>query len=319
MNESIRSLSHGPLELQTDLPAGFNGIRLPGASAVFASGSFGSLCIQHYRNKFYCIRYCVLNILQHFVLQSTEKQNGFFARIVLENRIKQSVNGSAEILLREGQFSALFAKSPEIITEFETPQRYSCFDTYFSPRITRELLAFFPEVLPLFNSEKKAMTFPRRVDGETRELISKVLHCHYSKEICRYFFERRVRDILFQLLVQLSVKEQEGERPSEAETDAVYAAEKIISGNLRAHLRIPEISRKVNLNEFRFKIVFRKIFGMGAYEYLQKKRLKNAKELMESGFSVKEAAAATGYRVTHFITAFREHYGFTPGSIKRTK
>jgi AraC-like DNA-binding protein len=119
--------------------------------------------------------------------------------------------------------------------------------------------------------------------------------------------------------VQLSKKEMEAEQLTEMETQAAYAAEKIISSDLRKHFRIPELSRKVHLNEFRFKIVFKKIFCKGAYEYLQEKRMHKAKELLESGESVKVVASETGYRITHFITAFREHFGFTPGSIKRNK
>src|SRR5260221_11797422 len=99
--------------------------------------------------------------------------------------------------------------------------------------------------------------------------------------------------------------------------DAVYLAENIINSDITKHNHIPELSKKVLLNEFRFKSVFKKIFGMGPYEYLIRQRMKKAKELLQAGYSVKKIAAKTGYRLRNLITAFRQYYNYTPGSIQR--
>ena len=315
MNGDIQTLSHEPLELKSELPAGLTG--LPGGTVLSASGAFGSLCMQYYTGKNYHIGYSVLDILQRFILTCRIKKKGLFTRIVLQNTIKHTINDDKENSIREGQFSMLHATNPHAIMVFEKPETYVHFDAYFSPGMVKEILPLFPEAEKLFN--KDIITEPRRADAQTRELINTILHCRYEDQLRRHFFESRVKDLLFRLLLQLSEKDYEGEQLTERETEAAYAAEKIISSDLSKHFRIPELSRKVHLNEFRFKIVFKKIFGKGAYEYLQHQRMLRAKEMLEAGESVKVVAAETGYRITHFITAFREHFGFTPGSIKRNK
>jgi AraC family transcriptional activator of pyochelin receptor len=180
-------------------------------------------------------------------------------------------------------------------------------------------LPLFPKTRELLDEEGFVLTRPRRTDGQMRELINMILRCRLEGEQRRYFFETMVKDLLFRLLVQLNEKEPEKGRPTEREIDAVYKAEKIISDDLKEHFHIPELARKVQINEFRLKLVFRKIFGAAVHEYRQKKRLERAKEMLEAGMAVKVVAAETGYRITHFITAFQDYYGYTPGSIKRNR
>ncbi len=154
-------------------------------------------------------------------------------------------------------------------------------------------------------------------DAETLEHVQSILHCRYEDDLRRHFYNSRVRDLLFSYLVQFGEPAFISGKPSAKEMDAVYLAENIINSDITKHNHIPELSKKVLLNEFRFKSVFKKIFGMGPYEYLIRQRMKKAKELLQAGYSVKEVAAKTGYRLTNFITAFRQYYNYTPGSIQR--
>jgi AraC-like DNA-binding protein len=71
------------------------------------------------------------------------------------------------------------------------------------------------------------------------------------------------------------------------------------------------------LNEFRLKLLFKKVFGTGPYEYLIIKRLEKGKELLATGLSVKEVAAQVGYRPSDFTTSFRNHFGYPPSVIKK--
>jgi AraC-like DNA-binding protein len=45
--------------------------------------------------------------------------------------------------------------------------------------------------------------------------------------------------------------------------------------------------------------------------------LDKAKELIEGGMPMKQAAPLAGYRTTSFITAFKRRFGYSPGKIQR--
>lgn len=84
------------------------------------------------------------------------------------------------------------------------------------------------------------------------------------------------------------------------------------------HHAIPVIARQIKMNEFRLKYVFRYLYKTG-FVYLLYARMEAAKRmLVQTQFSIKEITEQTGYQSqSSFILAFRKHFGYTPGSVRR--
>lgn len=65
---------------------------------------------------------------------------------------------------------------------------------------------------------------------------------------------------------------------------------------------------------------FKNVVGTGLLEYIQKLRVDKAKELLESGASVNDAAVGAGYLDAKALTrAFKKYEGITPGSYRDSK
>lgn len=61
---------------------------------------------------------------------------------------------------------------------------------------------------------------------------------------------------------------------------------------------------------------FKMAYGLAPIDYLRKRRLSLARELLLSGHSVQQAAHLSGYRhASNFITAFKKNYGISPGAL----
>ena len=215
-------------------------------------------------------------------------------------------------MLRQNQFSLCYASNPELITAYEKNLHIS-FDTFFSGKLIDELTPLFPSLSGL--PAQPSLTRP--ADAGALDLVHSVLRCQYEEKFRRHFFDTRVRDLLFKYLILVFADHRAEAEPSQNEIESVYKAEQIISTDIKEHIPIPLLSKKVFLNEFRLKQLFKKFFGTGPYEYLIVKRLDKAKELLEAGLSVKEVAAQVGYRPSDFTTAFRRHYGYPPGILKK--
>jgi AraC-like DNA-binding protein len=138
-------------------------------------------------------------------------------------------------------------------------------------KLAKELLLLYPSYIP------SPISISRFADLETVELVHSILRCKYDKELRFHFLKNRAKDLLFKYLLldqqEITVKEE----ISETEINAIHESAKIIIQMYPA-LCIPELSKKVQLNEFRFKSLFKKIFGIGPYEYLVRKRMEKAKE-----------------------------------------
>ncbi len=63
-----------------------------------------------------------------------------------------------------------------------------------------------------------------------------------------------------------------------------------------------------------FRREFKAKFGLPPHKWITQKRMEKAKEILEKGNqSVSEAAYHVGYEnVSHFISGFKKHYGYTP-------
>jgi AraC-like DNA-binding protein len=318
MNLELQSLSHPSLIWEKILPPDFTGVRLPGGDLSSATGDFGTICIQEFKSDNYSIRYHVLHTLQKFILKIKTTQQGIYSQLVLHGEVYRQVNNRPDSLLKRNQFYAANTASHEFVASFKEKNIYHGFDTFFSSNLVSDVIEGFPSLQKNLQSiSTHDMKHGVWADAETLEHAQSILRCKYKKDLRSHFYNSRVRDLLFKYLVQLNEPDLLKKQPAEKDIDAVYKAENIIKADITKHILIPDLSKMVLLNEFRLKAVFKKIFGMGPYEYLVRQRMKKAKSLLESGFSVKEVAAQTGYRPSDFTTAFVNHYGFTPSSVKK--
>lgn len=93
---------------------------------------------------------------------------------------------------------------------------------------------------------------------------------------------------------------------------------KIAKGILLQRMAHPptlkELSREINLNEYRLKEGFKNIYGKTVFQYLNDYRLDTAKHLLDEGnIKVNDAAYHIGYtNPSHFIAAFKKKFGVTP-------
>lgn len=65
---------------------------------------------------------------------------------------------------------------------------------------------------------------------------------------------------------------------------------------------------------------FRQRYGCALFDYLRDCRLALARRYLLEGFSVQQTAWMCGYQhATNFSTAFRRHYGISPGDVRKTR
>jgi AraC family transcriptional regulator len=82
---------------------------------------------------------------------------------------------------------------------------------------------------------------------------------------------------------------------------------------------VEELAREKGLSRSNFSHLFRSATGESPGDYLRRKRLDRAMELLrQSRLSIKEIAARTGFAdSTHFCKSFRARYQMSPGAFRR--
>ncbi len=100
----------------------------------------------------------------------------------------------------------------------------------------------------------------------------------------------------------------------EGKTNAcVTKAIEYISEHIQEDLSIDTIASKLFVNKFYFAHVFKETTNTTPHQYVLKKRLILAKQLIERGLAIADIYSKCGFSdYTHFFRAFKNEYGITP-------
>lgn len=90
-----------------------------------------------------------------------------------------------------------------------------------------------------------------------------------------------------------------------------------IDENYYSSITLDDLSEISKINKYSMLRKFTKLKGVTPYQYLQAVRINKAKELLENGEEVIDAAYKTGFTdQSHFTNFFKRFIGLTPGQYK---
>jgi len=124
------------------------------------------------------------------------------------------------------------------------------------------------------------------------------------------------RDMLFQHLNSIMKSYHNG--LTEGQTAYVRRAMAYIEDNLGQNVSLQQVSRQVHLNPSHFSEVFKKETGITFSDYVTRKKMSRAMELLSiSPMKVGEIAADVGYEdVKYFSQLFKKNFGKTPSEYR---
>jgi len=75
------------------------------------------------------------------------------------------------------------------------------------------------------------------------------------------------------------------------------------------------------MSSTKLKSRFKQIYGMKLYEFYNRHRLEQAKEMLKTGnFSVKQVGVNIGFsNLSNFAKAFKKEFGFLPKEVLKNK
>lgn len=325
MDLTIKTFTHGALTFKPTMPSGWlTGMHMPGSRVWSAEEDFGTIFLEEFNSGPFTVRFWFFRLLREITLYCHNHTPSVVARIAIKNTWQLSLKEAGQIRLQKGQFALYYSDSVSEKIGFQKGKEYKGFEILCAPGKLKALHAPLPELEdfldntqsghPLFFVRKPCWTGPEAIS-----VIRDVAGYPFKDAGQDYYVGRRLEELFFLLFILAAQEDLQDTAPTDEEMRAAQAAERIILADITQHHSIPFIARKVHLNEFRLKYVFKYIFKKGIFEYLLQARMNEARNLlMHSDKPIKEIASLTGYRLTSFITAFRKHFGYTPGSIRRS-
>ena len=159
-----------------------------------------------------------------------------------------------------------------------------------------------------FQREAREEALLRRLDM-TMELPGNCLN--------RLLLESQILELLSMNIERLIRPEGEQERPiplTTTDLESLRAAREILIHQLDCPPSLHELSRLIQMNDFKMKRLFKQYYGKTIYQYIREERMEKAYSLLqEGGHNVSQAACTVGYtNISHFSEAFKRYYGISP-------
>ena len=127
---------------------------------------------------------------------------------------------------------------------------------------------------------------------------------------------REISKSIFSSIIDYMENQEKEGMPAWMDDVQVYIQEHYTDQNLS----VSGIAAEYGFTVSHLSRTFKSVIGTGLLEYIQKLRVDKAKELLEGGASVNDAAIGSGYLDAKALTrAFKKYEGITPGSYRDSK
>ena len=171
-----------------------------------------------------------------------------------------------------------------------------------------------------FDLYSRLLQLPQRLfkgGTECERLLQKVIYTYFQNKESLTTIE--LNNLLVSFLLHVI---HAGEKASDrGYSERITKIIRYIDENLFETLELEFLAGKCNLSESRFKHLFKEETGMPPSEYITRKKVEKAQEMMKDpDYSVKDIAYDLGFSSpAYFSTVFRQYVGDSPTAYKNGK
>ena len=204
--------------------------------------------------------------------------------------------------------------------EFEgEPRNIERIVLWLNPQFISSLSIFLPKTLGTIGDhlQEEHLIVP---EEKTYQVMLNLLYSLlYEKNRADADSQYLCHLILSQLLIHISRVLNQRIRPAEKPEnryEEIMKVHEYINVHYREPLSVNGLAQRFFMDKNTMTRQFRRVTGMTPGDYIRRKRLENAHELIRQGYRVQYAGYACGYTdYSAFYRAFCQLYGFPPGEL----
>lgn len=295
-------------------------LQLPHVPVQQADLSCGQILLQEISIGYIFLRYFVFRFVCETSIFFKGRNEGLYSLMVMKGKLGYGVQNKPLQYLTARKFLLHAGGNETAEIRVSPDDECHLFNVFFSVKTLEELLPVFPLLHePQRQSAQGTgqwMTLPRGAHYTVLDTIQTILTREYREKVQRYFWELKLKEVLFFQLAQLS--DSNTEQPvAVREQERLEKVRLLIEADISKHYSNDELARRVNWSESSLKRAFPLAYGLGMYEYLRKLRMHKARELLLQGPQVKAVAFTVGMRPSNFTNEFQKYFGYKATSLHR--
>lgn len=164
---------------------------------------------------------------------------------------------------------------------------------------------------------------------EYRHLLDEIIQIDPQSPMHHLQLHNRILQLVEKFLYSLVIKTPQlyphnisWAKGKEKDIEALKSVKKVLSDSqLNKFPSVETLSRTAMMSSTKLKTRFKQIYGMKLYEFYNRTRLQQAKEMLRSGsYSVRQVGVNIGFsNLSNFAKAFKKEFGVLPKEILKNR
>lgn len=308
---------YGPVTLEPVIPIGMEQYRIASAQPYSFSKGYSKVMVQVLRGIRVELYHYVYRPERKMQIRVTATKPLLQVAITLDNLFTGTLHGKGKYKIGAPCFNIAWLPVMDALVELEKGKDYIGCNLYFPVETIEQLAPFFEPVNSLLQKIKGnqvAFLLPEfmPVPDKIISLLYETIYQLQPQLSLPLFYDHRFTEILRLLLEEAT---QQKNTPQKNQLlSAVFEARRLVDLNFARIYTVQQLAREVGVSPSSLKKMFKVTFDRSILEYMQEKRIREAKALLKDpNVQVKEIAISLGFRrPDSFTAAFKKATGMTP-------
>lgn len=313
------------IQIVSELPTVLKKETLPFTETIIGKAEFGQMIFRNYEGDGFHIWYSNYLIKHDTEIKGRADMMVLELHIQFRNQFAIDWDKVGKNDLLPFQFNLTYTPFVNNWAKFIGGKEYYTFDIHFTKEYLQKLAPHFPLLHKFLEQVEKGQ--PANLSEIDHFLtpgmiimVNQLLQCSFNKGIAKFYIEAKVMELLIMALEHVSGNHITAPiKLSAYDIERLHEAKDILLSDFENKISLIQLSRKVGINDFKLKKGFKYLFGSTVFDYQQSAKMESAKQLLlETNLPVEEIAYSVGYDfISNFNIAFKKHFGFTPGYIRK--
>jgi len=313
------------IQIVSEIPEALKKQTLPFNETVIGKAEFGQMVFRNYKGNGFHIWYSNYLIKHDTEVKARVDVMVLELHIQFQNQFVIDWDKVGKNDLLPFQFNLTYTPFVNNWAKFIAGKDCHTFDIHFTKEYLQQLAPFFPLLDKFLEQVEKGQPanlseIDHFLSPGMIILVNQLLACSFQKEVARFYIESKVMELLIMALDHVSGDSIIAPiKLSTYDIERLHEAKDILLSDFENKISLVQLSRKVGINDFKLKKGFKYLFGSTVFDYQQSAKMEAAmKELKETNKPVEEIAYSIGYDfVSNFNVAFKKHFGFPPGYLRK--
>jgi len=222
------------------------------------------------------------------------------------------------------QIELFYAAYVENVANFDSKRQYLTLDVHFDATLLEPFARDFPllgRFLEKVHRGEPAKLFdvPQLASPRINAVLTSILRYSFLDELAPRYYEAQVNILLILFLERIAGVATATPGLPRGGLTIAEEAKRLLTVDYEASLTIPQLCRKLGTNPYTLKTVFKQVHGISIGKYKKAVFMEHARHLLlETDNNLDKIAMLLGYNSQQsFTTAYKAHFGETPGRVRR--